>query len=231
MGAQPPHIIIQIRDVMEQYSQDENNGKKKLLVPLILLLLCVASAVGAGYALSSNIFMNDNNPDTAEISLTVVGEGPAFTTGGGEILVDFVQDTEYNLDENKAYVPTYSVKVCEGSSNNADIEVKLTDTDVEDRLYTLVASIKAVNSSTKDEISSFSVDETTVDISKVISSWIISISYPEGNSMKNGDVATISISAVFAQDAIDGISAKNLANAFKDVEFQISVKAEPVPTP
>ena len=100
MGAQPPHIIIQIRDVMEQYSQDENNGKKKLLVPLILLLLCVASAVGAGYALSSNIFMNDNNPDTAEISLTVVGEGPAFTTGGGEILVDFVQDTEYNLDEN-----------------------------------------------------------------------------------------------------------------------------------
>ena len=98
-------------------------------------------------------------------------------------------------------------------------------------MYTLVASIKAVNSSTKDEISSFSVDETTVDISKVISSWIISISYPEGNSMKNGDVATISISAVFAQDAIDGISAKNLANAFKDVEFQISVKAEPVPTP
>lgn len=217
---------------MEQYSQDENNGKKKLLVPLILLLLCVASAVGAGYALSSNIFMNDNNPDTAEISLTVVGDGPAFTTGGGEILVDFVQDTEYNLDENKNYVPTYSVKVCEGSSNNADIEVKLTDTDDEGRLYTIVASIKAVNSSTKDEISSFSVDETTtVDISKVISSWTISISYPEGNSMKNGDIATMSISAVFAQDAIDGISAKDLANAFKDVEFQISVKAEPVPTP
>lgn len=217
---------------MEQYSQDENNGKKKLLVPLILLLLCVASVVGAGYALSSNIFMNGNNPDTAEISLTVVGDGPAFTTGGGEILVDFVQDTEYNLDESKNYVPTYSVKVCEGSSNTAYVHVKLTDTDDEDRLYTIVASIKAVNSSTKDEISSFSVDETiTVDISKVISSWIISISYPEGNSMKNGDIAAISISAVFAQDAINGISAEDLANAFKDVEFQIFVKAEPVPAP
>lgn len=94
---------------MEQYSDDEENGKKKLLVPLIVLLLCAVSVIGAGYAYESTLHVNDNPVDGAKITITYNG-GSTLPTADADSLVIYNEET-WEMSEEKEYTKSYSLFV------------------------------------------------------------------------------------------------------------------------
>ena len=94
---------------MEQYSDDEENGKKKLLVPLIVLLLCAVSVIGAGYAYESTLHVNDNPVDGAKITITYDG-GSTLPTADADSLVIYNEET-WEMSEEQGYTKSYSLFV------------------------------------------------------------------------------------------------------------------------
>ena len=94
---------------MEQYSDDEENGKKKLLVPLIVLLLCAVSVIGAGYAYESTLHVNDNPVDGAKITITYNG-GSTLPTADADSLVIYNEET-WEMSEEQEYTKSYSLFV------------------------------------------------------------------------------------------------------------------------
>ena len=94
---------------MEQYSDDEENGKKKLLVPLIVLLLCAVSVIGAGYAYESTLHVNDNPVDGAKITITYNG-GSTLPTADADSLVIYNEET-WEMSEEQGYTKSYSLFV------------------------------------------------------------------------------------------------------------------------
>lgn len=103
---------------MEQYSDDEENGKKKLLVPLIVLLLCAVSVIGAGYAYESTLHVNDNPVDGAKITITYNG-GSTLPTADADSLVIYNEET-WEMSEEQEYTKSYSLFV--GSVNSSGEE-------------------------------------------------------------------------------------------------------------
>lgn len=95
---------------MEQYSDDEENGKKKLLVPLIVLLLCAVSVIGAGYAYESTLHVNDNPVDGAKITITYNG-GSTLPTADADSLVIYNEETWGMSEEQEEYMKSYSLFV------------------------------------------------------------------------------------------------------------------------
>lgn len=95
---------------MEQYSDDEENGKKKLLVPLIVLLLCAVSVIGAGYAYESTLHVNDNPVDGAKITITYNG-GSTLPTADADSLVIYNEETWEMSEEQEEYMKSYSLFV------------------------------------------------------------------------------------------------------------------------
>lgn len=95
---------------MEQYSDDEENGKKKLLVPLIVLLLCAVSVIGAGYAYESTLHVNDNPVDGAKITITYNG-GSTLPTADADSLVIYNEEAWGMSEEQEEYMKSYSLFV------------------------------------------------------------------------------------------------------------------------
>lgn len=80
-------------------NENDNGSRRKLLVPLIAIMLCAVAVVGAGYAYASQLTLNDNNLNPAKLNVTLdAGDGatPVFTKADDSIDLVFTQNTTYS---------------------------------------------------------------------------------------------------------------------------------------
>ena len=231
---------------MEQYSDDEENGKKKLLVPLIVLLLCAVSVIGAGYAYESTLHVNDNPVDGAKITITYNG-GSTLPTADADSLVIYNEET-WEMSEEQGYTKSYSLFV--GSVNSsgeesskamlATVPVKIDLSNANEYKVTTVSiSLKMTGESTHIDL-----------VGKLIHSLDI-VSDGETKSMVyNEDTSAYEVSFVLDEasenevqktyelaydlianltdgpiDVSDNVTADDLLNAISSVEFDLSFSA------
>ncbi len=82
--------------------QNQTGTKKKLLIPVVVLMLLGVSLAGAAYAYSSTLTLSGNNADAAYVSIDLRGHTPAsdiVTVNSGVIVftdkTDYAGDTKY----------------------------------------------------------------------------------------------------------------------------------------
>ena len=231
---------------MEQYSDDEENGKKKLLVPLIVLLLCAVSVIGAGYAYESTLHVNDNPVDGAKITITYNG-GSTLPTADADSLVIYNEET-WGMSEEQEYTKSYSLFVGSVDSSGeesskamlATVPVKIDLSNASEYKVTTVSiSLKMTGESTHIDL-----------VGKLIHSLDI-VSDGETKSMVYNDNANAyEVSFVLDEasenevqktyeltydlianltdgpiDVSDNVTADDLLNAISSVEFDLSFSA------
>ena len=231
---------------MEQYSDDEENGKKKLLVPLIVLLLCAVSVIGAGYAYESTLHVNDNPVDGAKITITYNG-GSTLPTADADSLVIYNEET-WGMSEEQEYTKSYSLFVGSVDSSGeesskamlATVPVKIDLSNASEYKVTTVSiSLKMTGESTHIDL-----------VGKLIHSLDI-VSDGETKSMVyNGNANAYEVSFVLDEasenevqktyelaydlianltdgpiDVSDNVTADDLLNAISSVEFDLSFSA------
>ncbi len=132
-------------------NESESNYKKKLIVPIIAIMLCAVAVIGAGYAYQSSLSLNDNSLDGGNITVTLnTGEGdahPVFYKNDGKLDVVFTQAIVYKMD-NGQYVPTVNTAAngvdTSDRSNLGILSVKYSNTTGKN-VYAYV-SVKVSNS-------------------------------------------------------------------------------------
>lgn len=132
-------------------NESESNHKKKLIVPIIAIMLCAVAVIGAGYAYQSSLSLNNNSLDGGNITVTLnTGEGdahPVFYKNDDKLDVVFTQAIVYKMD-NDQYVPTVNTAAngvdTSDSSNLGTLSVKYSNTTGKD-VYAYV-SVKVSNS-------------------------------------------------------------------------------------
>lgn len=132
-------------------NESESNHKKKLIVPIIAIMLCAVAVIGAGYAYQSSLSLNNNSLDGGNITVTLnTGEGdahPVFYKNDDKLDVVFTQAIVYKMD-NGQYVPTVNTAAngvdTSDSSNLGTLSVKYSNTTGKD-VYAYV-SVKVSNS-------------------------------------------------------------------------------------
>ena len=132
-------------------NENESNHKRKLVVPIIAIMLCAVAVIGAGYAYQSSLSLNDNSLDGGNITVTLnTGEGdahPVFYKDDGKLDVVFTQEIVYAMD-NGQYVPTVNTAAngvdASDSSNLGTLSVKYSNTTGKN-VYAYV-SVKVSNS-------------------------------------------------------------------------------------
>mgnify|MGYP001125881764 FL=1 len=231
---------------MEQYSDDEENGKKKLLVPLIVLLLCAVSVIGAGYAYESTLHVNDNPVDGAKITITYDG-GSTLPTADADSLVIYNEEA-WEMSEEQGYTKSYSLFVGSVDSSGeesskamlATVPVKIDLSNASEYKVTTVSiSLKMTGESTHIDL-----------VDKLIHSLDI-VSDGETKSMVyNGNANAYEVSFVLDEasenevqktyeltydlianltdgpiDVSDNVTADDLLNAISSVEFDLSFSA------
>ena len=134
-------------------NESESNHKKKLIVPIIAIMLCAVAVIGAGYAYQSSLSLKDNSLDGGNITVTLnTGGGdahPVFYKDDNKLDVVFTQEIVYAMDDSTGkYVPTVNT-VANGvdasdSSNLGTLSVKYSNTTDKD-VYAYV-SVKVSSS-------------------------------------------------------------------------------------
>lgn len=97
--------------------------RKKLLVPIIALMLCAVAVIGAGYAYSSSVTVENNKVAGGELSIDINGEGIAFLADPSVDII-FVQEKTYDKAS-----PSSSVKITASGHNDeiSNVTVNLGD--------------------------------------------------------------------------------------------------------
>ena len=116
-------------------NENESNHKKRLIVPIIAIMLCAVAFIGVGYAYQSSLSLNDNSLDGGNITVILnTGEGdahPVFYKNDGKLDVVFTQEIVYKMD-NGQYVPTVNTAAngvdTPDSSNLGTLSVKYSNT-------------------------------------------------------------------------------------------------------
>ena len=147
-------------------NESESNHKKKLIVPIIAIMLCAVAVIGAGYAYQSSLSLKDNSLDGGNITVTLnTGGGdahPVFYKDDNKLDVVFTQEIVYAMDGGQ-YVPTVNT-VANGvdtsnSSNLGTLSVKYSNTTDKD-VYAYV--------SVKVSASSIMVGNISLDLSSIV---------------------------------------------------------------
>ena len=163
-------------------NESESNHKKKLIVPIIAIMLCAVAVIGAGYAYQSSLSLKDNSLDGGNITVTLnTGGGdahPVFYKDDNKLDVVFTQEIVYAMDGGQ-YVPAVNT-VANGvdtsnSSNLGTLSVKYSNTTDKD-VYAYV--------SVKVSASSIMVGNTPLELSSIVNG--ISISPIGGNTVNIG---------------------------------------------
>lgn len=127
-------------------NENDNGSRRKLLVPLIAIMLCTVAVVGAGYAYASQLTLNDNNLNPAKLSVTLDAEAkPVFTHADDSVDLVFVQDITLNDPGGDG---TYDAPVTDTTANGVT-------TDATSNLGTL--NVDYVNETGKDAYAMVSV--------------------------------------------------------------------------
>ena len=163
-------------------NESESNHKKKLIVPIIAIMLCAVAVIGAGYAYQSSLSLKDNSLDGGNITVTLnTGGGdahPVFYKDDNKLDVVFTQEIVYAMDGGQ-YVPTVNTAAngvdTSDSSNLGTLSVKYSNTTDKD-VYAYV--------SVKVSASSIMVGNTPLELSSIVNG--ISISPIGGNTVNIG---------------------------------------------
>ena len=153
-------------------NESESNHKKKLIVPIIAIMLCAVAVIGAGYAYQSSLSLKDNSLDGGNITVILnTGEGdahPVFYKDDNKLDVVFTQEIVYKMD-NGQYVPTVNTAAngvdTSDSSNLGTLSVKYSNTTDKD-VYAYV--------SVKVSASSIMVGNTPLELSSIVNGISIS---------------------------------------------------------
>ena len=122
-------------------NESESNHKKKLIVPIIAIMLCAVAVIGAGYAYQSSLPLKDNSLDGGNITVTLnTGGGdahPVFYKDDSKLDVVFTQEIVYAMDDSTGqYVPTVNTTAngvdTSDSSNLGTLSVKYSNTTDKD---------------------------------------------------------------------------------------------------
>lgn len=163
-------------------NESESNHKKKLIVPIIAIMLCAVAVIGAGYAYQSSLSLKDNSLDGGNITVTLnTGEGdahPVFYKDDSKLDVVFTQKIVYAMNGGQ-YVPTVNTTAngvdTSNSSNLGTLSVKYSNTTGKN-VYAYV--------SVKVSASSIMVGNTSLNLSSIVNG--ISISPIGGNTVNIG---------------------------------------------
>ena len=153
-------------------NESESNHKKKLIVPIIAIMLCAVAVIGAGYAYQSSLSLKDNSLDGGNITVTLnTGGGdahPVFYKDDNKLDVVFTQEIVYAMDGGQ-YVPTVNTAAngvdTSNSSNLGTLSVKYSNTTDKD-VYAYV--------SVKVSASSIMVGNTPLELSSIVNGISIS---------------------------------------------------------
>ena len=155
-------------------NESESNHKKKLIVPIIAIMLCAVAVIGAGYAYQSSLSLKDNSLDGGNITVTLnTGGGdahPVFYKDDGKLDVVFTQKIVYAMDDSTGqYAPTVNTFAngvyTSNSSNLGTLSVKYSNTTDKD-VYAYV--------SVKVSASSIMVGNTPLELSSIVNGISIS---------------------------------------------------------
>ncbi|WP_400233871.1 hypothetical protein [Methanomethylophilus alvi] len=155
-------------------NESESNHKKKLIVPIIAIMLCAVAVIGAGYAYQSSLSLKDNSLDGGNITVTLnTGGGnahPVFYKDDNKLDVVFTQEIVYAMDDSTGqYVPTVNTTAngvdTSNSSNLGTLSVKYSNTPGKD-VYAYV--------SVKVSASSIMVGNTELELSSIVNGISIS---------------------------------------------------------
>lgn len=155
-------------------NESESNHKKKLIVPIIAIMLCAVAVIGAGYAYQSSLSLKDNSLDGGNITVTLnTGEGdahPVFYKDDSKLDVVFTQKIVYAMDDSTGqYVPTVNTAAngvdASDSSNLGTLSVKYSNTTGKN-VYAYV-SVKVSNSVIQ-------VGNTSLNLSSIVNGISIS---------------------------------------------------------
>ena len=231
---------------MEQYSDDEENGKKKLLVPLIVLLLCAVSVIGAGYAYESTLHVNDNPVDGAKITITYNG-GSTLPTADADSLVIYNEET-WEMSEEQGYTKSYSLFVGSVDSSGeesskamlATVPVKIDLSNANEYKVTTVSiSLKMTGEPTHISIVGKLIDSLEIVSDEEIKSMVYNeetnayeVSFVLDDASENEVQKTYELTYDLIANLTDGpidvsdnATADDLLNAISSVEFDLSFSA------
>ena len=232
---------------MEQYSDDEENGKKKLLVPLIVLLLCAVSVIGAGYAYESTLHVNDNPVDGAKITITYNG-GSTLPTADADSLVIYNEEAWGMSEEQEEYMKSYSLFVGSVDSSGeesskamlATVPVKIDLSNASEYKVTTVSiSLKMTGESTHIDLVGKLIHSLDIVSDGETKSMVYNenanayeVSFVLDEASENEVQKTYELTYDLIANLTDGpidvddnVTADDLLNAISSVEFDLSFSA------
>lgn len=233
---------------MEKMNETTTESRKKFLVPVVVLLLCIVSLTGAAYAYSSSFNVLDNKVATDEFVLEVYNNGNPDAIISAPISITALElASETEIDAT----PTVTVKGYTGATATYQGRLTLKDTTVGTgtRDITITKSVlftEATAASAKDGIINASevtgaasgslTIALTIELYETNDGGNLTDVY-DGNASFKDDVATlwykvtVSISGegIVFNNATPQVDVNNVKARLAEETFKIMLEAEPTP--
>ena len=150
-------------------SENENSHKKKLIVPIIAIMLCAVAVIGDGYAYTSDVHVNGNtlNGGDLQIDYTANSEDAKthaiFYSSDSSIDVTFVTDRTYNAGPDGSITgPTTTVKFGGSSSDGKSSYIGTMVVTITSSQYTTGTASMSIKVDAPENIGNIPVGSTYV---------------------------------------------------------------------
>ena len=157
-------------------SENENSHKKKLIVPIIAIMLCAVAVIGVGYAYTSDVHVNGNtlNGGDLQIDYTANSEDAKthaiFYSSDSSIDVTFVTDRTYNAGPDGSITgPTTTVEFGGSSSDGKSSYIGKMVVTITSSQYTTGTASMSIKVDAPENIGSIHVGSTYV-LSNIVKS-------------------------------------------------------------
>lgn len=216
---------------MEQYAEDTGYGKKRLLIPLLVLMLCAVSVIGTGYAFSSQLTLDDNGIE--EVGVRVTYGGTDAPTAGADTIIVYSNETwgtdgTYKMTSEEVKVASSGTDPSKAKLAVAPVKFKLEDADRYTSTSVLVTlTLSGTNVADVEKmISSFEVNGVQM-VKK--SSGNYEATVPLDSALSTGETAvTYTLTAGLAGE-IEGLTYDAAVSALRTTLFDLKFSAEIVP--
>ena len=150
-------------------SENENSHKKKLIVPIIAIMLCAVAVIGVGYAYTSDVHVNGNtlNGGDLQIDYTENSEGgnthAIFYSSDSSIDVTFVTDRTYDAGPDGSITgPTTTVEFGGSSSDGKSSYIGTMVVTITSSQYTTGTASMSIKVDAPENIGNIPVGSTYV---------------------------------------------------------------------
>lgn len=150
-------------------SENESSHKKKLIVPIIAIMLCAVAVIGVGYAYTSDVHVNGNtlNGGDLQIDYTANSEDAKthaiFYSSDSSIDVTFVTDRIYDAGPDGSITdPTTTVEFGGSSSDGKSSYIGTMVVTITSSQYTTGTASMSIKVDAPENIGSIHVGSTYV---------------------------------------------------------------------